>query len=58
MILTMTSDREGQTESGKRVPIGTTVEYLGHLPGAAIKVRLPDGSKDVMHPHCFPELRD
>lgn len=53
----MTSDKPGDTESGKHVPAGTTVEYLGHLPGYAIKVRLPDGSEEIMHPHCFAELR-
>jgi hypothetical protein len=53
----MTSDRDGETESGKAVPAGTTVQYLGHFPGAAIEVRLPDGTVDVMHPACFPVLR-
>jgi hypothetical protein len=36
---------------------GTTVEYRGHVPGGMVRVRLPDGSEEVMHPHCFPELR-
>jgi hypothetical protein len=57
MALQMTSDHDSTTESGKPVPAGTTVEYLGHLPGAAVKVRMPDGSEEVMHPNCFPELR-
>lgn len=53
----MTSDHKGVTESGKEVPVGTTVKYLGHLPGCAVSVKLPDGSEEVMHPHCFPDLR-
>jgi hypothetical protein len=36
---------------------GTKVTYLGHLPGQAVKVRMEDGSEEVVHPHCFPELR-
>lgn len=55
--LNMTSDVDGKTKSGKAVPKGTTVKYLGHLPGAAIRVRLPDGCEEVMHPACFKELR-
>jgi hypothetical protein len=53
----MTSDRSGATERGKYVPAGTKVEYLGHLPGAAIRVRMADGSVEIMHPACFKELR-
>lgn len=53
----MTSDRDGETESGKKVPAGTKVEYCGHVIGGMVRVKLPDGSKEVMHPHCFPDLR-
>ncbi len=57
LVLPMTSDRLGETESGKRVKIGTTVEYLGHVVGGMVRVRLPDESVEVMHPHCFKRLR-
>lgn len=53
----MVSDREGLTEKGLHVPIGTTVEYCGHVVGGMVRVRFADGTKDVMHPHCFPGLR-
>lgn len=53
----MTSDKEGVTETGRRVEAGTTVEYLGHVVGGMVRVRLPDGTEDVMHPHCFKVLR-
>jgi hypothetical protein len=55
--LKMTSDREGVTESGKSVPTGTDVEYIAHVYGGMVKVKLPDGSIDVMHPYCFAQLR-
>ena len=53
----MTSDKPGKTEKGRDVPAGTTVEYCGHVPGGMVLVRFPDGKAEVMHPHCFPELR-
>lgn len=56
-MLTMTSDKPGKTESGKDVPVKTTVEYLGHVTGGMVRVRLPDGTEDVMHPRCFAVLR-
>lgn len=53
----MTSDRDGITESGKVIPAGTKVEYEGHVPLGMVLVTLPDESKEIMHPGCFPELR-
>lgn len=53
----MTSDRDGETERGTLVPAGTEVTYLAHVPFGMVKVRLPDGTEAVMHPHCFPGLR-
>lgn len=57
MDLTMKSDRLGKTESGVEVPIGTVVEYMGHVSGGAVRVRLPSGSEEVMSPLCFAQLR-
>lgn len=53
----MTSDKEGVTETGQRVEAGTTVEYLGHVVGGMVMVRLPDGTEHVMSPRCFKVLR-
>lgn len=55
--LSMTSDREGITETGRTVPVGTRVEYKGHVIGGNVRVLLPDSSVEVMHPHCFAMLR-
>lgn len=55
--LEMTTDRAGVTETGKEVPVGTSVIYVAHVPGGMVKVRLADGSVEVLHPHCFPTLR-
>ena len=55
--LDLTSDHNGKTESGKIIPTGTTVEYCGHVPGGAIKVKLSDGSEEIMSANCFSELR-
>lgn len=55
--LSMTTDRLGYTESGMLVPIGTKVTYCGHVPGGMVRVELADGTKHVMHPHCFETLR-
>ncbi len=52
----MTTDRLGVTEKGRKVPVGTTVEYLGHVPGGMVAVRFEDGTEDVMHPMCFKQL--
>ncbi len=57
MSMHMTSDRSGETELGRPFIAGTTVEYIGHLPGCAIRVRLADGSVQVVSPLCFKELR-
>lgn len=53
----MTSDKDGVTETGRRVEVGTEVEYLCHVVGGMVRVRLPDGTEDVMHPRCFKVLR-
>ena len=57
IVLSMTCDRLCRADSGTMVHPGTKVTYLGHLPGQAVKVRMEDGSEEVVHPHCFPELR-
>ena len=55
--LTMTSDRPCISERGVMVHAGVKVTYLGHIAARAVKVRMEDGSEEVVHPHCFPELR-
>jgi hypothetical protein len=54
----MTSDAPGKTDAGVLVPAGTEVRYLAHLPGGMVRVKLPDGTVAVMHPACFPALRE
>jgi hypothetical protein len=54
----MVSDMDGTTESNKPFPAGTPVEYDGHLPGGVVAVVLTDGSREVVHPHCFKQLWD
>lgn len=53
----LTTDKAGVTESGKEIPIGTKCRYLGHVVGGAAKVRMPDGSEEIVNPHIFKELR-
>lgn len=55
--LSMTSDRPCMAESGLMIHIGTTVTYVCHCSGQAVRVKMEDGSEEVVHPHCFPELR-
>lgn len=56
-MLKMTSDREGITESGRKIQIGTTVTYICHVVGGMVRVCLEDGTEEIMHPNCFKELR-
>ena len=55
--MNMTTDKECVAESGKAVPVGTVCVYEGHVPGGMVRVRLPDGSVDIVHPHAFAQLR-
>jgi hypothetical protein len=55
--LSLTSDRDGRTERGALIKSGTTVEYCGHVVGGMVRVRFDDGTEDIMHPHCFSQLR-
>ena len=55
--LTLTVVATGQTEKDRRLEIGDTVRYLGHVPGGMVKIRHADGTEDVAHPACFGELR-
>ena len=55
--LTMTSDRPCVSERGMMVHAGTKVTYVGHMGGQAVKCRMEDGTEEILHPHCFPELR-
>lgn len=48
----------GETDTGRKVEVGTEVEYRGHVRGGMVRVRFDDGSTAIMHPHCFEELRD
>lgn len=52
----MVTDRESETLGGRRVPIGTRVEYLFHS-GPYPRVRFEDGTDDLMVPSAFPRLR-
>lgn len=54
----MTTDRLGVTDGGRRVELGTTVGYRGHVVGGMVRVRFADGTEDIMHPHCFKSLRE
>lgn len=54
--LQMQVARAGETEDGKVVPVGTLVEYRGHVLGGMVCVRFEDGTEAVMHPACFDEL--
>jgi len=56
-IQPLVTDREGVTERGRKVPIGTTVAYRGHVIGGMVLVEFSDGTTDVMHPFCFATLR-
>lgn len=47
----------GVTENEVRLEIGQEVDYLGHIPGGMVKIKLPDGTEDVAHPGCFKELQ-
>jgi len=55
--LSMTSDRPCISERGLMVHAGVKVTYLGHLAAQAVRVRMEDGSEEILHPRCFPELR-
>lgn len=59
-MVEMTSDQDGVTESGKEFPAGTKVEYLGHVVGGMVKVRVVTDDSvttEIVHPGCFKELR-
>lgn len=47
----------GETENKKHLCVGTKVEYIAHLPGGMVKIKLADGAEDVAHPFCFKELQ-
>jgi hypothetical protein len=53
----ITTDKNGVTESGKEVPVGTVCTYECHVPGGMVRVTLPDGSVEIVHPHIFAALR-
>lgn len=38
------------------IPIGTVVEYLGHVPGGMVRIRW-NGEESIIHPHATKELR-
>lgn len=57
MSIKMKVTHAGMTESGKLLEIGTEVEYIGHLLGGAVKVRLADGTEENVMAGCFDELK-
>lgn len=56
--MTLTCDTAGTGDRGFTIAPGDKVEYIAHVPGGMVRVRLRDGRVDVFHPHCFPILRD
>lgn len=57
MTLSLTVEYKGETEKGLPLAIGDTVEYLGHIPGGMVNIKMSNGEKDIAHPLCFKELR-
>lgn len=57
-MIKMTVVAAGITEKEKVLREGDTVNYICHLPGGNVKVRLQDGTVDVAHPLCFDHLRE
>jgi hypothetical protein len=55
--MSVVNDRVGALDTGGVIPVGTQCEYLGHLPGGLVKVRLPDGREVRVSPTIFPRLR-
>lgn len=55
--LNMTSDRDALSESDRMIKAGTTVEYVCHVAARAVRVRLPDGSEEIVNPNAFSQLR-
>ena len=56
-MLTLTADNKGKSGKGWFISPGKKFEYLGHVPGGMVKIRLPDGTEDIAHPGCFKELK-
>ena len=57
-MIAMIADKPGQARTGRELSVGTTVEYLGHVPGGMVRVRFPDDTYEIVHPGCFAEFRD
>ncbi len=55
-MLKLTVDHPGITDKGLPLTVGSTVEYLGHLPGGCVGIEI-NGQQHIAHPHCFKELR-
>lgn len=56
-MLKLTVISEGMTEKGVVLSVGQTVEYLGHVPGGNISIRLSNGDKDVANCFRFKEFQ-
>lgn len=56
--LKMTADRRGVSEGKRDIPVGTVCEYVCHVSGGMVRVRLPGVDEDVVHQHMFRELRE
>lgn len=52
----LTIDHPCQNDKGVTIPVGTSVEYLGHVVGGMVKVRW-NGEESIIHPHATRELR-
>jgi len=53
---TLTIDRRCKNDKGEEIPIGTVVEYLGHVPGGMVKIRW-NGEESIINPLATKELR-
>ena len=56
-MLTLLVEVNAPTESGKMIPPGTKVEYLGHVLGGMVSIRW-NGEQEIIHPGTTKELFD
>ena len=54
-MLTLTLIIKAPTRSGKTIPSGTVVKYLGHVPGGMVQVEY-EGQQEIIHPGTTKEL--
>jgi hypothetical protein len=54
---TMTCESVCMTQRGLLVAVGTKVTFIERIARQATKVRMEDGSEEIVNPTCFTELR-